>query len=262
MNQMNRSSAGSQLIQARSDRMLAIILLLLLWALLHRAVGSEALASPLDTADRLMQLLSGPRLWPHAAVTLFVWLSAFLLAAVTGVLAGVLMGMYRTSGQVAEPFVPALASLPKVTLYPMVLLIFGLGLSSKLAFGFLHGVLPILLFTLGAVRRLPLIQMKSAQALGVSRRACLRHLILPSIWPSVLSGLRLGASLTLLGVLIGEMFGAQKGLGFLLMNAMELNDTANLSALSVLLLMVALSLNAVFSWFTRGQQSYPNQPLA
>ncbi len=262
MNQMNRSSPGSQLIQARSDRMLAIILLLLLWALLHRAVGSEALASPLDTADRLLQLLSGPRLWPHAVVTLFVWLSAFVLAAVTGVLGGVLMGLHRTSGMVAEPFVTALASLPKVTLYPMVLLIFGLGVSSKLAFGFLHGVLPVLLFTLGAVRQLPLIHMKSAQVLGLSRGACLRHLVLPSIWPSVLSGLRLGASLTLLGVLIGEMFGAQKGLGFLLMNAMELNDTAQLSALSVLLLVVALSLNTVFSWFARGQQGYPDKPFA
>jgi len=67
----------------------------------------------------------------------------------------------------------------------------------------------------------------------------------------VLSGLRLGASLTLLGVLIGEMFGAQKGLGFLLMNAMELNDTASLSALSVLLLIAALGLNAAFSRFAR-----------
>ena len=94
---------------------------------------------------------------------------------------------------------------------------------------------------------MPVIQMKSARAMGLSPAACLRHVMLPSVWPSVLAGLKLGASLTLLGVLIGEMFGAQKGLGFLLMNAMELNDTASLSALSVLLLMMALGLNAALA---------------
>ena len=232
------------------DRLLALMVLLLLWALIHHLYGAEALASPLATAHRIIDLLSGARLWPHAAVTLGVWLSAFVLAASVGVMAGLLMGMYRSTGQLIEPLVSALASLPKVTLYPVVLLIFGLGVSSKLVFGFLHGVLPVLLFTLGAVRQLPLIQMKSARAMGLSRTACLRYVMLPSIWPSVRSGLQLGASLTLLGVLIGEMFGAQKGLGFLLMNAMELNDTASLSALSVLLLFVALGLNSAFArWF-------------
>lgn len=243
--------------RAHNDRLVAVWLLLMLWALLHHLYGAEALASPVTTAERLLGWLSGARLWPHAAVTFTVWLTAFALAAVMGVAGGVLLALNRISGQVIEPFVAALASLPKVTLYPMVLLIFGLGVSSKLVFGFLHGVLPILLFTLGAVRQLPLIQLKSARVMGVSRSATIRYLILPSVLPSVLSGLKLGASLTLLGVLIGEMFGAQKGLGFLLMNAMELNDTANLSALSVLLLMAALGLNAllggVIALLMRGQ---------
>ena len=239
--------------QTHQDKLLAVWLLLLLWALLHHIYGAEALASPVTTAERLLDLLSGARLWPHAAVTFSVWLFAFALAALVGIAAGVLLALNRIAGQVIEPFVAALASLPKVTLYPMVLLIFGLGVSSKLVFGFLHGVLPILLFTIGAVRHLPLIQLKSARAMSLSRSATVRYLILPSVLPSILSGLKLGASLTLLGVLIGEMFGAQKGLGFLLMNAMELNDTANLSALSVLLLMVALGLNAVFSLLERGQ---------
>lgn len=241
-------------MRAHSDRLLMMIVLLALWMALHYLYGAETLASPWATLQRITDWLLGERLWPHAAVTLSVWLAAFVMAALVGVVAGLLMGLYQSAGQVVEPFVSALASLPKVTLYPMVLLIFGLGLSSKLVFGFLHGVLPILLFTLGAVRQLPLIQMKSAQAMGLSRMACLRHVMLPSIWPSVLSGLRLGASLTLLGVLIGEMFGAQKGLGFLLMNAMELNDTASLSSLSVLLLAVALGMNATFSRFTRAQR--------
>ena len=241
-------------MRANADRLLATIFLLALWIVLHHSLGAEALASPLATIERIIALLSGARLWLHASVTLSVWLAAFAMAAVVGVVAGLLMGLYQSAGRVVEPFISALASLPKVTLYPVLLLIFGLGVSSKLVFGFLHGVLPVLLFTLGSIRQMPLMQMKSARAMGLSRASCLRHVMLPSILPSVLSGLRLGASLTLLGVLIGEMFGAQKGLGFLLMNAMELNDTASLSALSVLLLIAALGLNATFSRFARAQR--------
>ena len=233
--------------RAHTDRLLAAWLLLMVWAVLHQIYGADALASPPATAERLLVLLTGPRLWPHAAVTFSVWLAAFALAAIAGVATGVLLGFSRIAGQVLEPFVTALASLPKVTLYPMVLLIFGLGLSSKLVFGFLHGVLPILLFTLGAVRGMLLVHLKSARVLGLSRWTTMRRVMLPLLLPSLLSGLKLGASLTLLGVLIGEMFGAQKGLGFLLMNAMELNDTVNLAALSVLLLGVAIGLNAGFS---------------
>lgn len=242
-------------MRTTADRQMAIIALLLLWAILHHFYGAEALASPVATAERLIDLLTSARLWPHALVSFSVWLAAFALAAITGVSVGLLLGLHRTSAQVVEPFITALASLPKVTLYPMVLLIFGLGISSKLVFGFLHGVLPILLFTLGAVRQLPLIQLKSARAMGLSRWAAMRHVMLPSVLPPVLSGLKLGASLTLLGVLIGEMFGAQKGLGFLLMNAMELNDTPTLSALSLLLLIAALSLNTIFSLLIAGQPS-------
>ncbi len=238
-------------VHARVDRWRALIALLVLWALIHHIYGTEALASPIETAQRIADLLLGTRWWSHAAVTVSVWVAAFALAALVGVVAGVLMGVCRPAGEVMEPFLSALASLPKVTLYPLVLLVCGLGVSSKLVFGFLHGVLPVLLFTLGAVRQLPLIQLKSAQAMGVSRATCLRHVVLPSIRISVLSGLKLGASLTLLGVLIGEMFGAQKGLGFLLMNAMELNDSVTLSALSVLLLVMALGLNAGFERLTQ-----------
>lgn len=242
-------------MRTTADRQMAIIALLLLWAILHHFYGAEALASPVATAERLIDLLTSARLWPHALVSFSVWLAAFALAAIAGVSVGLLLGLHRTSAQVIEPFITALASLPKVTLYPMVLLIFGLGISSKLVFGFLHGVLPILLFTLGAVRQLPLIQLKSARAMGLSRWAVVRYVMLPSVLPPVLSGLKLGASLTLLGVLIGEMFGAQKGLGFLLMNAMELNDTPTLSALSLLLLIAALSLNTIFTLLIAGQPS-------
>jgi NitT/TauT family transport system permease protein len=170
-----------------------------------------------------------------------------VLAGVVGLSLGLLLGLHRASGLIFEPLIIALSSLPKVTLYPMVLLLCGLGQSSKIAFGFIHGVLPIMLFTLGAAREIPLHYMKTARTLGLDYATTLRRVMLPAMSSGIMSGLRLGASLALLGVNIGEMFGAQRGLGFLLMNAIDINATAQMAAVALILIFLALALNAMAS---------------
>ncbi|MCF8164284.1 MAG: ABC transporter permease [Burkholderiaceae bacterium] len=227
------------------DRVLAVLLVLGLWNFLSLSYGSDAVAAPMATWQRLVMLISTGFIGPHLNFTLSSWIVSVLLAGVVGLSIGLLLGLHRASGLVFEPLIIAVSSLPKVTLYPMVLLICGLGQSSKIAFGFIHGVLPIMLFTLGAAREIPLHYVKTARTLGLNRVATLRRVMLPAMASGIVSGMRLGASLALLGVIIGEMFGAQQGLGFLLMNAIDINDTAQMAAVALILIFLALALNAL-----------------
>jgi len=227
------------------DRLLAVLLVLGLWNFLSLSYGSDAVAAPMATWQRLVMLISTGFIGPHLNFTLSSWIVSVLLAGVVGLSIGLLLGLHRASGLVFEPLIIAVSSLPKVTLYPMVLLICGLGQSSKIAFGFIHGVLPIMLFTLGAAREIPLHYVKTARTLGLNRVATLRRVMLPAMASGIVSGMRLGASLALLGVIIGEMFGAQRGLGFLLMNAIDINDTAQMAAVALILIFLALALNAL-----------------
>jgi NitT/TauT family transport system permease protein len=227
------------------DRLLAVLLVLGLWNFLSLSYGSDAVAAPMATWQRLVMLISTGFIGPHLNFTLSSWIVSVLLAGVVGLSIGLLLGLHRASGLVFEPLIIAVSSLPKVTLYPMVLLICGLGQSSKIAFGFIHGVLPIMLFTLGAAREIPLHYVKTARTLGLNRVATLRRVMLPAMASGIGSGMRLGASLALLGVIIGEMFGAQQGLGFLLMNAIDINDTAQMAAVALILIFLALALNAL-----------------
>jgi NitT/TauT family transport system permease protein len=227
------------------DRALAVLLVLGLWNFLSLSYGSDAVAAPMATWQRLVMLISTGFIGPHLNFTLSSWIVSVLLAGVVGLSIGLLLGLHRASGLVFEPLIIAVSSLPKVTLYPMVLLICGLGQSSKIAFGFIHGVLPIMLFTLGAAREIPLHYVKTARTLGLNRVATLRRVMLPAMASGIVSGMRLGASLALLGVIIGEMFGAQQGLGFLLMNAIDINDTAQMAAVALILIFLALALNAL-----------------
>lgn len=227
------------------DRVLAVLLVLGLWNFLSLSYGSDAVAAPMATWQRLVMLISTGFIGPHLNFTLSSWIVSVLLAGVVGLSIGLLLGLHRASGLVFEPLIIAVSSLPKVTLYPIVLLICGLGQSSKIAFGFIHGVLPIMLFTLGAAREIPLHYVKTARTLGLNRVATLRRVMLPAMASGIVSGMRLGASLALLGVIIGEMFGAQQGLGFLLMNAIDINDTAQMAAVALILIFLALALNAL-----------------
>jgi NitT/TauT family transport system permease protein len=129
----------------------------------------------------------------------------------------------------------AIYSVPKITLYPILLLVFGLGLSAKVAFGAIHGVIPISLFTLNAVRNVKPVLLKSARVMGLSTLETAYKIIIPSALPEIFSGLRIGFSLTLIGTLLGEMFASQRGLGFLLMNAIGLHNVDIIVMLTFLL---------------------------
>lgn len=108
--------------------------------------------------------------------------------------------------------------MPKVILLPAFLMLLGAGYDSKIAFGALHGMSPIA-FTVsnGARKTIDSEQVRAALVMNASRSQVIRSVLLPAVLPYVISALRLAVSLTLLGVILGEMYVARAGLGFLLM---------------------------------------------
>ena len=94
---------------------------------------------------------------------------ALAIAISLGILIGFTLGLYRFAGEVAEPVLVALYSIPKLTLYPILLLVFGIGMSAKIAFGAIHGIIPIAIFTLNAVRNLNPVLLKTGARDAASR---------------------------------------------------------------------------------------------
>ena len=131
----------------------------------------------------------------------------------------------------------------------MVLLLFGIGLPAKIAFGAIHGVIPVAIFTMNACRGVPPVLLKTAAVLRLSPADRIRSILLPSALPMVLTGVRLGFSLTLIGTILGEMFGSQSGLGYLLMTSIGLQNTQIIMAVTILLIAFAASVStALLAW--------------
>jgi NitT/TauT family transport system permease protein len=230
---------------------LVLLFCLLLWQTLHLLVGASSLASPFQTVVKLGSLLATAEFWQNVAETMRAFAAAFLISLVGGIALGILLGVRRLAGNVAEPILVNLYSIPKVVLYPLVLLCFGLGISAKIAFGVMHGLIPITLFSMNAIRQMKPVYRRTAQVLRLSSAQSAFTVILPAILPEVISGVRLGFSLTLLGVLIGEMFASQRGLGFMLISAINIGQIDTIMAVALLLTIVAVTCNSLLLLLNR-----------
>ncbi|GJD52874.1 hypothetical protein OPKNFCMD_5641 [Methylobacterium crusticola] len=233
------------------DALVAAGLLLALWQGLHLYAGDAALASPAAALGALRQLAGTAAFWGHCAATAQAFAAALALSAAIGLALGLWLGLRRFAGEVAEPLLAGLYAIPKITLYPVILLVFGLGLGAKVAFGVIHGFVPIALFTLGAVKSLDPVLLRTARALRLSRAQTVRFVLAPAALPEIVAGLRVGFSLTLLGVLIGEMFASQAGLGFLIVNGTALHNVRLTTAVILTVVVLAVGANAALLWLDR-----------
>ena len=230
------------------DTLIILLALGLIWQGLHGIVGETALPGPLPTLSYLARLVPTQRFATNAAATALSFAYALIIAYGIGLAIGVWLGAHHLSGAVGEPILVALYSLPKITLYPVILLIFGLGISGKVAFGALHGVLPVALLTMAAIRNISTVYLKSARSMKLSHSQTIMTVLFPASLPEVVSGLRIGFTVTLLGVLLAEMFASKQGLGFLIINAMSLLQTEEMIAIAVLLFAFAAVANAALLW--------------
>jgi NitT/TauT family transport system permease protein len=227
------------------DAVVLTLLMLALWQAIGSWTKGVAVSPPLQTFVYLSGLLRTWMFWDHAAATLAAFLLAFALSALIGLALGLIFGIRRFAGEVAEPMLAGFYTIPKVTLYPVVLLVFGLGMSAKVAFGVMHGLVPMTLFTLGAVRSLPPVLIRTAKVLRLSPGRTMLSVLMPACLPDIVNGLRISFSLSLLGVLIGEMFSSQRGLGFLLVNGMAQHNVPLSTAVVTVIVVVAIAANTL-----------------
>ena len=219
--------------------------LFVFWELMYLVIGEVAMRSPLQTLRFTVTFVQTELFWTHLPDTLQAFAIALVIAVVLGLLIGFGLALHRLSAEAMEPMLVALYSIPKITLYPIILLAFGLGMSAKIAFGAIHGIIPVALFTLNAVRGTKPILLKTGRVLKLNPPAMVRSILFPAAVPEIFTGLRVGFSLTLIGTVLGEMFAAQHGLGYLLMNAIGLYNVDVIMSVTFLLVVFAAGVNAI-----------------
>jgi NitT/TauT family transport system permease protein len=231
-------------------RLVIVIAALGLWEVLARA-GNPLLYVPpsraLPALGRLVTLESFPALPEHLWLTLGEIGLAYALAVGTGVATGFVLGLWPLVERAYAPLLGAAYAVPSVVWYPSLMLLFGLGAASKIAFGALLGFYPVLVAVLAGVRQVDPQLVTVARAFGAARPAIFRRVMLPAMLSTLVAGLRAGLALTVVGVIVGEVLGSRAGLGYLINYAYGLLRTADYVALVVLTVIVVVAIDGLAS---------------
>jgi NitT/TauT family transport system permease protein len=225
-------------------RLGGIVFLLMIWELTAQTAGDPLFFSPPSAVVAAVPDVFGDRVLLRAcALTLGELAIAFALAVAVGSLAGVLVGANRLSRRSLYPMILLAYAVPQTTVLPLFILLFGPGAASKVAFGFSHGVFPVLIAVIGGVQAVRPALITCARSMGASRLDLLRLVVLPCIVPSLFTGMRLGMSATLLGILLAELYVTSAGIGQFTHAFTDTFQPAKLFALSAGLAAMAVILN-------------------
>jgi ABC-type nitrate/sulfonate/bicarbonate transport system permease component len=216
-----------------------------LWQLGAVRLGSTFVPGIPETVERLLMGLADGTLSRHSLVTLQALGLGTAWAVGLGLFTGFLVGTVPVVRLAYARALQALYSVPKVTLYPIFLFVFGLGLESKVAFGAFHGLFPVAIYTWTGILTIKPVYFKVARSLRLNRMQLFFRVIVPAVAPAIFTGIRLGFNVTFLGVILGEMFASRAGLGFLLMAYGGNFDLGRIFVVILAVFGLALGLNAL-----------------
>ena len=177
------------------------------------------------------------------ATCVFQIACAYVLSVVFGAIIGLAIGSTTLARRGFFPLVLLLYAIPQVSLIPLFVLMFGLGPAAKIAFGFSHGIFPVIVAVVGGMSNVPAHFVRGARSMGASRLDIIRHVVFPNMVPSFFVGLRLAMTLTLLGVILAELYVSTAGIGYFTRVFAENYNPAPLFALIASLAAIALVFN-------------------
>jgi NitT/TauT family transport system permease protein len=225
---------------------LSPIALLIIWEILVRAGFMDArfFPAPSSVFEVLVGLIRDGSLWDNTWATLQRMFWGFFLGGIPGLLLGIGMGLNRPLRAMIDPLISTTYPVPKSAIFPLILLIFGLGEWSKIVMVAIGVFYPVLINTTIGVLEINKIYLDVGRNFKASRWQTFRTIAFPGAVPHIMSGIKLGIGLGLMLIAIAEMIGAKSGLGYMIWNAWEILsvETMYVGLLVIALLGVILSL--------------------
>ncbi len=224
---------------------------IVLWQILSQygIISHFVFSSPLGSMKEMYMLFAGlssaKGFYPSLDATLIEISLAFTLIALIGIPMGILIGWNRFAQESIMPLMIAFFSIPSIVLYPLIFLIFGLGITSKVIFGVVVGLYAVLENTSAGTKQVPKDFVRLSNSLGFSRLELLRKIVIPSALPYITSGLRLGFSFGFAGIIAGEYIASTTGLGQLIVTELDLLNIDIMFAAILLVIAISTAINGI-----------------
>ena len=197
----------------------AVTFFLIIWELVgntFQLINPMFMSAPSLVGKAAVQLFASGEIYNDLYISGIELFWGYLLSAVVAVPFGISIGWYKKVAYVFDPFVNAMNATPRVALLPLVIIWLGIGILSKVGIIFLGAVFPILINARDGVKTTPLNLLTAARSFGASEWMLFKTVVLPSTVPFILTGLRLGLGRAIVGVMVGELYAATAGIGFMI----------------------------------------------
>lgn len=205
-------------------------IILVIWAILTTYTGiipSYLIPSPQDVFTAFKSLLMNGTLVADSVDTITRVIIGFVVAAAVAVPLGIIIGWSKTVENYMSFLIGILRPIPPIAWIPFAILWFGLGLGSAIFIIFVGSVFPILINTADGVKRIDKVYIESAYTLGANQLQTITKVVFPAALPNIITGLKVGMGIALMCTVAAEMIGSNNGLGYLILTATSMLDSAS-----------------------------------
>ena len=185
------------------------------------------------------------------ATTVLEIVAAIIIAWTLGIIVGVVAGSSNVLAAATAPVLSSIFAIPLIIVYPLLMAWLGIGPVSKIVFGVLSGFFPIALNTIDGVRAIERRYLVFARSIGATTLQTYARIVFPLALPSMVSGLRVGTGLVVIGVIVTEMLASLGGVGFLISYHRTLFNTGHVYFGIALALTMAVAVNVGLTWLDR-----------
>jgi len=240
-------------------RVLILVGLLLFWQW-----GSGSIlprfwfSSPLAVFEVLRGWVLDGSLWHHLAATLLAMGIGYIAGGAVGIVSGFLLGLAPYGARVAAPFVTALYSLPKIALAPLFVILFGIGLESKIMLVAVTVFFLLLYNTLDGIKDADPDLAQALEVMGATRGEVIRKVLVPATLPWIFAGLRIAVRYAFTATILGELIASNSGIGFLIDYSAGQFDAAGVFAAIFVLVVVSVFLTEVLTRVEGSAQRWKN----
>lgn len=248
----------SRKVAARTCTVLVGVVFLAVWQFASGAglINQVFYSTPVDIVARLFDDFAGSTVYGRTIyeqiwITVQAILVGYVIGSVGGVLFGFAIGRSRLLTRALERYILAFYAIPKISIAPLFILIFGIGLSSKVAIVVMECFFILFYNTLQGMVTLNEQLVQVAKVMGAPRRVIAMRILLPGCLPSIFTGLRLAAPFAVIGAVLGEYIASNKGIGWLVLYSGSSVDATGLFTAIVLLLVVTWLLDIVVAGIVR-----------
>lgn len=247
----NRPARAPSLSRVRLASMLGVLVIWEVAATLFARLATADFFPHLWTLAAAYGEVFSSRFATDVALTGYELFWGLMFGIGSGLLLGLALGLNHLAREIVEPLLVYLGTVPKIVLYPVLLLFLTVGVESKIAMAALSTFFPVVLHTITAATEVRPLWLSAARVLRASALQRLRYVYLPAMAPSVYSGIRLGIAAGIIGTLMAETKAAQGGVGYRVIYYYSQYDIPEMYAVLILVFVFSIALASVLGWIGR-----------